>query len=360
MPNRDLLLTGGRSSLLPAGKERRPPSVLTLVARIGRWLALVLFCVGGLGIFVSCARTAARTAAVPTPAPRPAAPAPPPPPQTRPAPAPSGAALSGVLPAPPQPEQNNVFGHVRPASELEDPEARAVSPDGTHVATARKASVWLSDPDGKNGREVLDAATAKVDNPPDGTSLAATSGVYDLAFSPNGKHLYFQADGWGTSLALYYLDVDQGRVRFVHDANGYSVIQKCTAKNQVGRLIILEHRYFDPIPASAVDWYFLIDDQAKRFGIVGPEPENVARFLARTCGLGHAPPAPAAQRIPAKLARKSVRCGDALLRRKPIPFLDGTSLELFLYTSAQELRENPKVIPMAVSVEDAEHMIEGC
>jgi hypothetical protein len=176
--------------------------------------------------------------------------------------------------------------------------------------------------------------------------------MFHLEFSPDAKRIYFQADGWGTSLALYSVEPATGRVRFVHDANGYQVIRACSDPKQIGRLIILEHRYFDPIPTSAVDWYFLIDDRAKRYGIVGPERENVDRFLANTCGVGTALPAPEPEAVPLRL-RQDAACKHEISKRKNIAFLDGTELDLFFVYDSAELAKNPKTLPSVLGLDDA-------
>jgi hypothetical protein len=267
---------------------------------------------------------------------------------------PAGVAKEKSKPTPPPAGSNNLFGLVRPASELAEPE-RVPSPDGTRhafVKTEPKLGLWLSNADGTNAAELFDLASVRVENPPEGTSLARTTSITHVEFSVDGKRIYFQTDGWGTSLALYYFDIAKSHVRFVHDANFYQVIRSCKDKTQVGRLIILEHRYFDPIPNSAVDWFFLIDDQAKRYGIVGPESENVNRFLANTCGVGKAAPPGPSDVVPARLKKRLV-CKNEVLRPKSLAFLDGTRAELFLLNDKDELAKDPKAMPMVLNLNDA-------
>jgi hypothetical protein len=258
----------------------------------------------------------------------------------------------------PDPGPDNPFGLVRDAARIaaERGEERAKSLDGKRIAFVRveqkgKASLWVAKADGSAERKVLDVATAKVENPNSGTVLADTSAIFGLSFSPDGKEIYFQADGFGTSLVVYAADVDKGTARFVSDANDYSVITRCRRREHVGRLILFEHRYFDPIPDQAVNWYFLRDDHGKKLGIIGPEPENVERFLARVCGLGKAPPAKPRTPIPARLERESLRCGDRVIAYRPIALLDETFIDLFHVTdptAAQDPDYRPDVAPLSL------------
>jgi hypothetical protein len=285
-----------------------------------------------------------------------------------PAPAGSGPAASdgATLPAPPSPDQHNLFGLVRSAGDLAGEEGgRVASPDGGRVAFVRsgsekgKASLWVASKDGSQTRMLVDAASARVENPHDGAPLAETSGLFGLSFSADGKTLYFQADGWATSLALYSVEIDSGAVRYVHDANGYVVIRACKDKKHVGRLIILEHRYFDPIPTSAVDWYFLIDDRAGRHGIVGPDPENVDRFLARRCGVGAAPPDPPRSEVPPRLRSPRLDCGGQLVAHHPLSFLDGTTLDLFFATDKETLKTDKDALPWVLDLEAAKGLLDS-
>jgi hypothetical protein len=257
--------------------------------------------------------------------------------------------------------KNSLFGLVRPAEELAERDERVRSPDQKLLAFVKDApelGLWVSEADGSEKRALFQAKSVKVENPPEGTSLGQTSALFGLEFSSDGKRIYFQADGWGTSLALYSVEVESGRVRFIHDANGYQVIRKCSDPAYVGRLIILEHRYFDPIPTSAVDWYFLIDDRAKRHGIVGPTRENVHRFLANRCGVGQAPAPAKLDRVPHRL-QKNLVCKHEISRRKHIEFLDGTGVDFFFVYDSAELARNPKTLPLVLGLEDASRWAEN-
>ncbi|MEJ7729650.1 MAG: hypothetical protein WKG00_10565 [Polyangiaceae bacterium] len=267
---------------------------------------------------------------------------------------------------PPEAGANNLFGLVRSAEDIgAEQEGRAASRDGkvtarVQVPAGGRPRILVDAGDGRGERVLVDLASDATPEPMgSGAPLRQSSGVFSLAFSPDARQLYFQADGWGTSLALYALDVDTGAVRFVTDANGYQVIDRCKDKRLVGKLVLLEHRYFYPLPQSAVDWFFLRDERGTRLGIVGPEDHNVARLLARRCGVGQAPPPPPRQKPTGKLARGKVRCGKQQLSPAPITLLDGTTLDFVHLVDLEALAEDPDALPMLIDAESAASILQG-
>jgi hypothetical protein len=271
-----------------------------------------------------------------------------------------------TLPAPPSADDHNLFGLVRSAADLaQQGSHRLASPDGERVVFVQpegprgKPSLWVSRKDGGEARKLVDVETTQVENPPRGITLGEASGIFDLSFSPDGKKVYFQTDGWATSLALYVVEIDGAKLRFVRDANGYAVIRACTDTKQIGRLIILQHSYFDPIPTGPVDWYFLIDEQGQRLGIVGPEPENVERFMAKRCGVGVAPPDPPKAEVPPRLRASRLNCGGHVVKYNPLQFLDGTGLELFFVTDKERLKAEQSPVPDVLSLTEAEPFVNA-
>ncbi len=239
----------------------------------------------------------------------------------------------GELPRPRSQADNNLFALVRSAQELaEEDEGFVLSPDGASFAFVREEygshhELWIADLDGSNARLLVDLRTS-VGKLPDGeTGLIPSDHLFAPTFSADGRSVYFQTDGWATSLALYSVNIKERRFRFVTDANGFSVIRQCAKKSLVGSLIAYRHSYSE-LPLSAVDWYFLLDASGKNLGVVGDAPENVDRFLEKTCGLG---------RAPARLTSLP-RCDGEVLRYEPRRFLDGTVLELFYWVSIANAR----------------------
>ena len=233
--------------------------------------------------------------------------------------------FAGEIDAPPPPTE--------PAKE-----ERAVAKSGK-TAFVRANSLWLSDRDGSHKRLLVNGAKTVVVNQTANLPGIEDVDIASLAWSPDESRIYFVKAGWATSMALFYVEPSTGRVFFFHDANGYSIIDTCRDAKQIGRVITFEHSYFDIDPGSATDAFFLVDGAepktneqrtggSGRIGIIGPDDSNVARFLAKTCGIGKAPAA-APAKIPAKLASPTVRCKSFTLERADLAYLDGTKAVRF-------------------------------
>jgi hypothetical protein len=239
----------------------------------------------------------------------------------------------GGLPPPRSEADNNPFAIVRSARELaEEEEGFVLAPDRASFAFIRPEygsyhELWIADVDGSNARLLVDLRTSIGKLAEGETGLVPSDHLFAPTFSADGLYVYFQTDGWATSLALYSVSVEHRRFRFVSDANGFMVIRQCTKKALVGSLIAYRHSYSE-LPMSAVDWYFLLDPSGKRLGVVGDDPENVDRFLEKTCGFG---------RAPARL-KQLPGCEGEVLRYEPKRFLDGSVLELFYWVSSANAR----------------------
>ncbi|MBN4050372.1 hypothetical protein JYT28_01300 [Desulfobulbus sp. AH-315-M07] len=215
---------------------------------------------------------------------------------------------------------------------------RYPSPSGDRVAYQRKGgakgrvTLWIARADGSDAQQVLDVARAVVVNPPRVAFPFTERGMFfDIDWSADEKAIYVLADAWGTSRALYAIDLKTKRVRFVNPASSFMVIRRCADPKQIGRLIVFEHSYYgDQHPVG--DVYLLLDDRGSRYGEIGENDENVQRFYATVCGVGPAPPNPR-NAVPEWLrAGGSHVCGDYVVRYQPRRFLDGTSLQLFRWT----------------------------
>lgn len=238
------------------------------------------------------------------------------------------------VPVPRSPYDNNLFSLVRGSTELaaEEHESFALSHDRKRIAYvvqegAAFPALWVAGANGSGAHEVvhLSRTNAKL---PDGTEgPIASESLFSIAFSPDDREIYFQTDGWATSLALYAVDVKAGNVRFVVDTNGYFVLDSCRRSPRVGSIVAYRHSYAEL--GSAVDWYFLLDRSGKEIGALGPAPENVQRFLWSECG----PPKPVA--VPPKL-RARPGCDGMLLRYEPRRFLDGSVLPRFYWVAEND------------------------
>lgn len=89
---------------------------------------------------------------------------------------------------------------------------------------------------------------------------------HDLLFSQDNKMLYFMTAAWTTSGAIHGVRVDNGKQRFIVDANEMKIVSKGDYK---GYLIVNQHRYF--IGGGSYDWYWLVSPEGKEEGPLGPD-----------------------------------------------------------------------------------------
>ncbi len=238
------------------------------------------------------------------------------------------------LPRPRSASDNNPFALVRSSSDMAKDTAQIVtSHDGKRLAylVSRGGvlrSLWVANRDGTEAREVvsLDGSVATLPEGDKGT--IPSEALFSPSFSADDKSVYFQADGWATSMALYSVDLKSGAVRFVSDANGYEVIGQCRDKSLVGSIIAYRHSYSE-LPLGAVDWFFLLGQSGKAQGALGPTEENVERFLHNRCGDAQRAAVPA-------LLKQRPGCNDFVMVYKPKRFLDGTELPLFFSVPADK------------------------
>jgi hypothetical protein len=201
--------------------------------------------------------------------------------------------------------------------------------DGTKIAYQDgNYGLWVSAADGSGAKRVLDARTARIENPPQvALPLSECDLLTILRWAPDASKIYFVAGGWGNTSALYRLDLAKGTVRFLHTASALGVVERCSDPHQVGRVLVFEHTYYGPVHPIGDEW-ILLDDGGKLLGEIGPGDANLDRFLARVCGIGDAPPDPRDE-VPAKLKAAPFRCAKHNVRYEPRHFLDRTEYPLF-------------------------------
>jgi hypothetical protein len=145
-------------------------------------------------------------------------------------------------------------------------------------------------------------------------------GFYGPAFSTDDRTLFFMTDAWGDSRALYAIDLASTKTRFVAGMNAYQVIESCADPKLVGMLVGYPH-FARLRGVRFIDAPVLMEPSGRALGLVG----NEARFLARRCGLGVAPPEPRPATIPRRPPPdRPFRCGDETLEYTVLDFLDGT------------------------------------
>ncbi len=266
------------------------------------------------------------------------------------------------LPRPRSASDNNPFALVRASGDLaHDGTPIVVSHDGKAMAfipsvVGQHRVLWVANIDGSNARQVVDLANSRATTLEGTTDLIASDALFSPSFSADGRLLYFQTDGWATSLALYSVNLRTGAIAFVTDANGYEVISECRDASLVGSLVTYRHSYSE-MPLSAVDWYFLHDKNGKRRGVIGPTEENVERFLTNRCG---APPS-----VPAYLKQRP-GCDGFVLLYRPKRLLDGTELPVFFSVAKEDATRPFESLDieqqgMALYLEDAKELLrERC
>jgi hypothetical protein len=239
------------------------------------------------------------------------------------------------LPRPRSASDNNPFALVRSSGDLaHDGTPVVVSHDGKSMAFIPTVSgtprvLWVANIDGTNARQVVDLANSRAKLVDGETDLIPSEALFSPSFSADGRLLYFQTDGWATSLALYSVNLRTGAIAFVTDANGYEVISECRDASLVGSLVTYRHSYSE-MPLSAVDWYFLLDKNGENRGVIGPTEDNVQRFLINRCG------APTTQgSVPAYL-KKQPGCHGFVLVYRPKRLLDGTTLPVFFSIAKED------------------------
>lgn len=251
------------------------------------------------------------------------------------------------LPAPRDPHDNNPGGLVLSGIEQA---ARAlpaaVAHDRKHFAFVRRqgesGTLWLSTIDGSRLEQLFDPERdqAKLH---DGRGLLPSAALFDVQFSADDRAIYFQSEEWATSAALYRFELGHKQPSFVIDANGYRVLSDCTKRPALnGSLIVYRHTY-DTLLGRAYDVYALVSPQGKSRGLIGPEPENVVRFLQSACTEQRPEPVPVSL-VPERLKRFPP-CRLGALRYAPVHFLDGTELPVF-YVVAPEHQTGPLTLEM--------------
>ncbi len=273
------------------------------------------------------------------------------------------------LPPPHNPhETNNYFALVRTAEDLAQAlPTYALSQDGKKIAFVRKQdlSIWLASAQGTHARKVFTANQDRHLDWDGQEEVLHTSGIFDLQFSPGGQLLYFQTDLAATSLGLQVYDERRRQVKLLTSANGYDIIRECARQpGLVGHIIAYRHDY-SVLVAQATDLYFLLGPRGNQVGLIGPDLENVARFLYQACG--HGAPVPAAKNeiVPPEMRRTNI-CDDRAYRYMPLRFLDGSVWQIFYAVNKDKATSPQQALDMddyqspAMGLEEAAEALSRC
>lgn len=145
--------------------------------------------------------------------------------------------------------------------------------------------IWISGVDGSNAEPILRGGTMPQLVPPVKDFPKELEGIQSPKFGPDGSRVYFIADAWVTSGAIYVLDLNTREVTFFTDGNVYVVLH---GEPHRGKLLVMKHRYYAPPNVGSFDHFWLVSaagdvgedcggdlDIALR-GLYGPDARTIA------------------------------------------------------------------------------------
>ena len=155
--------------------------------------------------------------------------------------------------------------------------------------------------------------------------------IYFFEFSFDDRRIYYLSDAWGNERGLFSVELATGATRYVMGAaNYFNVIDDCQEPDFLGKIVVRSHlTEVGPSP-RVVDWFYVMDEQATRVGVVGPTFDDVETFMARRCGVGSATPPRRRAQIPPSL-RRQTRCGSTPTIAVPIKLLGGDIIDLLVF-----------------------------
>jgi hypothetical protein len=120
--------------------------------------------------------------------------------------------------------------------------------------------IWVSGVDGSNPDLVLKGGARPGLVPPIADFPKELEGITSPKFDPDAKRIYFIADAWVTSGAIYVLDLESREVKFFTDGNIFVVLHGAPHR---GELLVIKHRYFGPPNYGSFDHFWLVSPTAE-------------------------------------------------------------------------------------------------
>jgi len=148
-------------------------------------------------------------------------------------------------------------------------EGRAETPVG---------DVWVSRFDGSDAQMVLRGGPHPEMTPPIPELPRELEGIISPKFSPDSQHIYFIADAWTTSGAIYRLDLQSREVTYFTDGNVFVVLHGAPYR---GHILAQKHRYFGPPNYGSFDHFWLMSPDAQEGDDLG---ESAGGALERLYG----------------------------------------------------------------------------
>ena len=164
----------------------------------------------------------------------------------------------------------------------------ALSPDGHLIAFVRRTpgdtvetslggeertELWVARTDGTRVRRLVRGRG--------GVEPQATlAGMANPAFSPDGRTIYFESEGWVTSGGLHAVDLATSTERFVCAANGFEVLSRGRYR---GYLLVAQHRYR---ASGSYDGTWIVSPAGHTLKLAALEeaPDAAARLAAVRAG----------------------------------------------------------------------------
>lgn len=138
---------------------------------------------------------------------------------------------------------------------------------GTGISDADKNELWLALVDGAKAPWRVLAGHAGSFTGPD----LMLAGFSCPQFSPDGKRVYFVAETWATSAAIYVLDVETGKTTFLDTASSLEVIGVGKHK---GFLIVEETPLTED--RGRISEFWLLDQNGRHIQRIGETEADVA------------------------------------------------------------------------------------
>ncbi len=119
--------------------------------------------------------------------------------------------------------------------------------------------IWISAIDGSQAEMVLKGGPRPQLVPPVDVLPKELEGITSPKFDPDATMVYFIADGWTTSGAIYVLDLKTREVKYFTDGNVFAVLHGAPHR---GELLVMKHRYYGPPNQGSYDHFWLVSPTA--------------------------------------------------------------------------------------------------
>jgi hypothetical protein len=128
--------------------------------------------------------------------------------------------------------------------------------------------IWISKVDGSDAELVLEGGPRPGLVPPVEGFPQELEGITSPKFDPDAQLVYFMADAWTTSGAIYVLDLHTREVKYLTPGNVIAVLH---AEPYRGELLVCQHRYYSPPDVGSYDHFWLVTPAGDVGNDLGPD-----------------------------------------------------------------------------------------